>query len=334
MEPVKAGGAMVNMSDVGRAAGVSAVTVSRVLNQPELVRPETREKVLAAVDKLGYIPDAAARTLASGRTRIIALVLSDIRDSYFTTLARGAEDVAQKRGYTVFLGNTDEQVEKENQYLNTVVSYRVDGVLVSTSGDGLGLLERRNVPFVLIDRKAPGIEADLVTSDSYDGGRKIVAHLVERGYREIMFVGGTPNISTLDERVAGYRDAMRDAGLRPQVRLGRYDEASGHEIVEALVAEEQMPQAIVGANSAVARGVYARLRHHGINVPRDVGLASFGEPEVAPLDPFLTTIAQPAYEIGLRAMETLLSRLHGDRSPSREIYLPVSLVVRASTPGP
>lgn len=319
------------MIDVGRAAGVSAVTVSRVLNQPDLVRPETREKVLAAVEQLGYIPDAAARTLASGRTRIIALVVSDIRDAYYNTLARGAEDVAQERGYTLFVGNTDDHVEKEKQYLDTVISYRVDGVLVSGSGGGLGLLERRNVPFVLIDRKAPGIEADLVTSDSHDGGRQIVRHLVERGYREIMFVGGTPNLSTLDERVAGYRDAMREAGLRPDVRLGRDDEASGHEIVEALVAEEHMPQAIVAANYAVARGVFDRLRHHGVSVPRDVGLASFGEPEVAPIDPFLTTIAQPAYDIGRRAMEILLDRLDGDRSPPRELYLPVSLVVRAST---
>lgn len=326
---------MVNMTDVGRAAGVSAVTVSRVLNQPELVRPETRAKVMAAVDQLGYIPDAAARTLASGRpARIIALVLSDIRDSYFTTLARGAEDVAQKRGYTLFLGNTDEQREKEHRYLSTVVSYRVDGVLVSTSGDGLALLQRRNVPFVLIDRKAPGVEADLVTSDSYDGGRQIVRHLVERGYRDIAFVGGSPNVSTLDERLSGYRDAMRAAGLRPQVRLGRYDEASGHEIVEALIAEGHVPEALVAANSAVARGVFGTLRRHGIVVPGAVGLASFGEPEVEPLNPFLTVILQPAYEIGVRAMETLLARLAGDRNPPRELYLPVSLVVRDSTAGP
>lgn len=325
---------MANMRDVGRVAGVSAVTVSRVLNQPELVRPETRARVLEAVELLGYIPDAAARTLASGRTRIIALVLSDIRDSYFTTLARGAEDVAQKRGYTVFLGNTDEQAEKEHRYLNTVVSYRVDGVLVSTSGNGLGLLQGRDVPFVLIDRKAEGIEADLVTSDSYDGGRQIVRHLVERGYRDIAFIGGSPRISTLTERLAGYRDAMRDAGLKPHVRLGRYDEASGEETVEALVAEDHMPQALVAANAAVARGAFGALRRHGIEIPRDVGLASFGEPEIEPLHPFLTVVLQPAYEIGSRAMETLLARLAGDRSPPRELFLPVSLVVRDSTRGP
>lgn len=137
---------MINMSDVARAAGVSPVTVSRALNQPELVRPDTRARVLEAVEELGYIPDAAARTLANGRTQIIALVLSDIRDPYFTTLARGVEDVAQKRGYTLILGNTDEQIRKERQYLSTLISRRVDGVLISTSGDGLELLDRRQVP--------------------------------------------------------------------------------------------------------------------------------------------------------------------------------------------
>ena len=325
---------MVNMSDVARAAGVSPVTVSRALNQPELVRPETRARVLEVVERLGYIPDAAARTLASGRTRIIALVLSDIRDPYFTTLARGAEDVAQRRGYTLILGNTDEQAAKEHRYVNTLVSHRVDGVVVSTSGDGLQLLQKRMVPFVLIDRKSPGVVADLVTSDSYDGGRQIVEHMVERGYRKIAFVGGPPRISTLEERLAGYRDAMREAGLKPQIRLGRYDRASGEEIVESLLAEGALPEALIAANAAVARGIVASLRRNGVSLPGQIGVASFGDPETEPLDPFLTVVAQPAYEIGWRAMETLLARIAGDRSPPRELYLPVSLVVRDSTPGP
>lgn len=311
------------------------MTVSRALNQPEKVHPETRERVLEVVRAIGYIPDAAARTMASGRTHIIALVLADIRDPYFTTLARGVEDVARQHGYTLILCNTDEQIPKEHEYLSMVVSRKVDGVLLSTSGDTIELLDRRSVPYVLIDRKCEGVEADLVTSDSYDGGRQIVAHLVSRGYRAIGFVGGPPRISTLEERLGGYRDAMREAGLKPIVRLGRYDRASGEEIVEAMLAEGSMPEALIAANSAVALGVLSALRRNGIEVPGDVGLAAFGDVEAeVPIDPFLTVISQPAYEIGREAMKLMLSRMKGDRSPPRERVLPVKLIVRRSTPGP
>jgi LacI family transcriptional regulator len=325
---------MVTLTDVAKNARVSPVTVSRALNQPELVRPETRERVLVAVKELGYIPDAGARSLAAGRTQMIALILSDIRDPYFTTVARGVEDIAQEHGYTLVLCNTDEQGPKEHQYLSTMISRRVDGVLLSTSGDGLELLQERDVPFVLIDRKHPRVPADVVTSDSYDGGRQIVQHLLARGYRKIGFVGGPPRISTLEERLAGYRDAVRDAGLKPLVRLGRYDRTSGEEIVEALIAEENMPQALVAANSAVARGVITALRRNGLEVPNDVGLTSFGDVEADAIDPFLTVVSQPAYEIGRKGMELLLARFRGDPSPPVEIVLPVSLIVRRSTPGP
>jgi LacI family transcriptional regulator len=327
---------MSNIIDVARSAGVSPMTVSRTLNSPELVSPDTRARVMEAVRQLNYVPNAAARSLVQGKTRTLALILSDIRNPHFTTISRGVEDVAQEHGYTLMLANTDESPAKERAYLRVLMSQRVDGVLISPSGDGdLSLLQRRKIPFVLLDRTITGSSADLVTQDSHAGGRALMAHLLERGYRQITFVGGPAGVSSLEERLAGYQEAMREAGLEPQVRLGRYDQASGEEIVEAMVAEGAVPEAIVAANNFVALGVIVALRRHGLRVPEEVGLACFGDiPTAALMDPFLTVVALPAYAMGRLAMEVLLERIQGAVPPPRRRVLPVELVIRRSTPGP
>lgn len=325
---------MATLHDVAQIAGVSPMTVSRAINNPEIVSPRTRARVLEAIEQLGYVPNVTARALVQGRTEAVALLLSDIRNPYFATIARGVEDVAQRRGYTLILGNSDEQPGRERELLETMVSRQVDGVLVTTSGDNdMRMLSSRGIPLVLIDRKVPGIGADLVTNDSYGGGRMLVEHLVSRGYRSIGFVGGPPGISTLEDRLAGYRDAMRAAGLQPRVRLGRYDEASGHHIVSEMIDTGALPDAIVAANNFVALGAITALRQHGIRVPEDVAIACFGDLEAAAvIDPFLTVVSHPAFEIGQEAMRMLLDRIQGDRSPPRERVMPVELIVRRSTP--
>lgn len=309
------------------------MTVSRTLNNPSLVTPETRVRVLSAVRELGYIPNAVARSLTQGRTDIIALVVSDIQNPFFTTAARGAEDVAQLHGYTLMVGNTDERPEKEREYLEALVSRRVDGVILSTTGaDHVRLLQERGIPVVLIDRVIPGVEADSVILDAYDGGRRIAAHLLEQGYREIVFIGGMPGNSTVEARLAGCREALREAGLELPARLGRLNRSSGEELMASLCEEHRIPEAIVGANNLVAVGAIVEMRRRGIRVPEDVGLACFGEIEMASLvDPFLTVIREPAYEIGRLAMELLHERIRGSDAQPRLEVLPVELVVRRST---
>ena len=155
------------------------MTVSRTLNEPDLVTPATRARVLSAVRELGYIPNRVARSLTQGRTDVIALVVSDIQNPFFTTVSRGAEDVAQRHGYTLMVGNTDERPEKELEYLEALVSRRVDGVILSTTGaDHVRLLQKRGIPVVLVDRIIPGVEADSVILDAYDGGRQVAVHLL------------------------------------------------------------------------------------------------------------------------------------------------------------
>jgi LacI family transcriptional regulator len=324
---------LAKIRDVARLAGVSAMTVSRTLNDPNLVTPATRARVLSAVQALGYIPNGVARSLTQGRTDIIALVVADIQNPFFTNVARGAEDVAQRHRYTLMVGNTDERPEKEREYLEALVSRRVDGVILSTTGaDHVRLLQERRIPVVLVDRVIPGIEADSVVLDAYDGGRQIATHLLEQGYRKVVFIGGMPGNSTVEARLAGCRDALRDAGLELPVRLGRLDRASGEELLAGLYDEDSIPEAIVAANNLVAVGAMVEMRRRGLRVPEDVGLACFGEIELASLlDPFLTVIREPAYEVGRVAMELLHERIRGSTAQPRHEVLPVELVVRRST---
>ncbi len=321
------------MSDVARLAGVSTMTVSRVLNDSSAVSPTTRKRVLDAMRELDYVPNAIARSLARGRTDMIALIVSDILNPFFTTLARGVEDRAQRYGYTLVVGNSDEKAEKERRYLDVLLARRIDGVILSTVGEAhLEVLQQRGIPVVLVDRVIPGADVDSVVHDAYDGGRQIMEHLLERGYREVMFIGGHPRNSTIQDRLAGCRDTMRQAGLSLAVRLGRLDEVSGEEIVASVAAEGPMPEAFVAANNLVAVGAVVELRRQGVGVPQDIGLACFGDLDLASeLDPFLTAVREPAYEIGRTAMELLKRRLEGSTEPAHHRVLPVELIARRST---
>lgn len=329
----KGEGDLAKMRDVARRAGVSTMTVSRVLNDPTAVTPETRRRVLQAVQELGYVRNAVARSLARGRTDMIALIVSDIENPFFTTLSRGVEDRAQRYGYTLVVGNSDENAAKERKYLDVLYARRIDGVILSAVGDAhVELLQQHGIPVVLVDRLIPGAEVDTVIHDTYDGGRQIVAHLLEQGYRDIMFIGGHPRNSTMQQRLAGCRDALQVAGLSLSVRLGRLDVSSGQEIIASVLAEGALPQALIAANTPVAVGAMVELREHGQAVPQDVALACFGDLELgSQLDPFLTAVRQPAYDLGKVAMEMLHARLNGSTDRPRHEVLPVELIVRRST---
>jgi LacI family transcriptional regulator len=308
------------------------MTVSRALNQPDLVSPDTRELVIRAVEKLGYIPNGVARSLTQGRTHVVALVVSDIENQFFTTVARGVGEVSRKHGYTIMLGNTDERAEKEREYLEALVSRRVDGMLLSTAGaDHLRLLQARASPLVLVDRVIPGFEVDSVVLDAYDGGRQIAVHLLEQCFRDVTFIGGGTGNSTMEARLAGCRETMLAAGVTLSVRPGRLDRASGEELM-ARLCEERLPEGIVAANNLVAAGAAVELRRRGLRVPEDIGLTCFGDPQLAALfDPFLTVIKEPAHDIGRQAMELLHKRIQGSTAPPQHRSLPVQLIVRRST---
>lgn len=328
---------MATIREVARRAGVAPITVSRVINGSGYVGEETRLRVQEAIAELDYVPNVLARGLRSKRTQTLGLLVTDITNAFWTTVARGAEDAAMENGYSLFLCNTDESVSKQEQYLLALVAQRVAGVIIApASSDAADLrpLRRARLPHVVLDRRVPGLEADLVLGDSVAGARLLVEHLVSRGHRRIAHLGGPPGISTADERELGYRQALAAAAVPIEeglIRRGEYRQESGYSQMQALLNEASLPSAIFAANNTLAVGALAALRERGLRVPADVAVACFDDlPQASLIDPFLTVAAQPAYDFGTTAVRLLLERRENPRRPAQTVTLPVEIIVRRS----
>jgi LacI family transcriptional regulator len=331
------------LNDVARLAGVSTMTVSRVINNSGYISPEARARVNVAIAELGYMPNILARQLRSKRTKTIALVVTDITNPFFTTIARGVEDVAGARGYAVMFCNTYESEAEEIDYIRLLIQRRIDGVLLvpaTNSSGSLELLQKHGLPVVVLDRRARFEErVDEVRTDSEAGAYAIVNHLLELGHRRIAVLTGPEGVSTSADRVAGYRRARAEKGLASepeQVLFGEYNEASGFEMTRKILAGRPRPTAIFAANNFIAFGAIRALREVGMQTPEDMSIVVFDDlPPSWNLDPFLTVVAQPAYEIGRQAAELMLERLAG-KAPSepRTIVLPSEMITRRSTAPP
>lgn len=329
---------MPTITDVAKRAGVSPVTVSRVINNYRNVSPATREKVERAIQELGYVPSVAARSLRSKRTRTLALVLPDIANAFWTTVARGIEDAAQSRGYSVFLYNTDETPAKQQRYLDVIASQRVDGVIIApydSDARNLSSLRARNIPTVIIDRRIKGWEVDTVCGDSISGARALVQHLVRLGHSRIAIVSGPLNTSTAEDRVAGYCLALSEAGIPVSsdlIKRGEFRAASGEQLTNQLLDEALNPTAIFAANNAIAMGVIDALEKRGLRIPHDIALVCFDDfPNASRFFPFLTVAVQPAYDMGVNAAQLLLSRLDAEvKLQPRQVVLPTRLIIRYS----
>jgi LacI family transcriptional regulator len=339
---------MSTISDVAQRAGVSTMTVSRVINSSGYSSPETRARVEAAIDELGYVPNALARQLRSERTKTLALVLSDISNPFFTTIARGVEDVAVRHGFSVMYSNTDESEREEAQYLRMLIERRVDGVLLvpaGSSGTSFRLLQSHRMPVVVLDRRVARSNVDSVRCDSEAGAHALTRHLIELGHRRIAVLTGRRTISTSVDRVAGCRRALEEAGLVLDDALVRYGgftfgnlhQADGHRMARAVLASTtDWPTAIFAANNFIAFGAIRALHEAGIRVPDDMSVVAFDDlPAEWVSEPFLTVAAQPAYEIGRHGAATLLDRIAGDRvATGEDLVLPFEIIVRRSSGAP
>ena len=330
---------MATITDVAKQAGVSPVTVSRVINGVPTVSPVTRARVEEAIAALGYVPNVAARSLRSKRTRSLALIFPDVTNTFWTTVARGVEDVAQDHGYAVFLCNTDENLAKQQRYLELVVSQQVDGVIIApcdADAGKLAVLRDREIATAVIDRRIEGWDVDTVRGDSVAGAYALVQHLIALGHRQIAMISGPASTSTAEDRLAGYHAALADAGIAADPRLvlrGEFRIASGEQLTCQMLDAGVRPTAFFAANNAIALGVLDALEKRGLRIPQDVALVCFDDfPQAARLFPFLTVVVQPAYEMGVNAAELLLSRLDGDEpAEPRHIVLPTQLIVRRSS---
>ncbi len=318
------------------------MTVSRVINNSGYISPETRERVEKAILDLGYVPNALARSLRFKQTKTLALVLTDITNPFFTTIARGVEDAARQQGFSVIFCNTEESESKEAEYLNVVLQKQVDGLLLVPacySGDSVTFLQERKVPVVVLDRRVSGVTVDTLRGDSEEGAYQLTRHLLNLGHIRIAILSGPPSVSTATDRVAGYRRALAEAGLGSRAELvyhGEFSQASGYQMACQALAVTPRPTALFAANNFIASGAFRAVHEAGLRVPEDISIVSFDDlPTASDMGPFLTVVAQPAYEMGRRATELLLTRLAGaGPAEPQEIVLPTEIIVRESSAPP
>jgi LacI family transcriptional regulator, galactose operon repressor len=331
--------AKATIKDVARLSGVSPMTVSRVINESERVRPQTRRRVEEAISELGYVPSRLARGLSRQRTGTIAVIVPDVANPFFTLIVRAAEDVARRAGYRVILCDTRADLSVERDVVGELLAHRVEGIVVAPVSDRsqahLRRLARFGVPFVLIDRTVAGVEADAVVGDSAGGARQLVEHLISLGHRRIGLVVESDEVSTARDRRRGYEAALAAVGipLDPELVVdSTVDPAGGSEGMRRLLQLEDRPTAVFTVNNLVALGAIEAVRTAGLEVPDDVALVCFDDIEYASrLYPFLTALEQPAETFGTLGTQLLLDRIDG-RGPERRraVVLPGRLTVRRS----
>lgn len=332
--------ATVSIRDVAERAGVSVGTVSNVLNSPARVSPRSVERVHAAIEELGYVRNDAARQLRAGRSTTIGLVVLDVRNPFFTDVARGVEDEAAMHSLSVILGNSDESVEREAAYLDLFEEQRVHGVLISPYGDvgpRLARLRSRGTPAVLVDRMSPDGGFSSVSVDDVAGGRLAARHLLDIGRRRIAFVGGPLDIRQVADRLVGARaavEAQPDARLEV-VELSALSVLEGRRAGEALLARPaaERPDAVFAANDLVATGLLQALVMQGsVRVPDDIALIGFDDIDFASAAVVpLSSIRQPSQLIGRTAVQLLIEEARDPGLAPRQVVFQPELVVRAST---
>ena len=328
---------MTTMAEVAREAKVSITTVSHVLNGTRHVNAETVKRVHAAIERTGYRPSSVARALAGARTHSLGLAISGISNPYFADVIAAIEAEAAQRGYTLLLGDTHDEPQKELQMVQELVLRRVDGLVLAPSPDAedhaLAYLARQKVPVVLVDRFVP-VDVDQIGPENEGPTGQLVEHLVERGHRRIGLVAGLEGLSTTTERIAGYRAALQRSRLPVDETLIASG-ASQHEPARAathrLLDAPDPPTALVAANNAMTIGVMHALRERRLRVPEDIALVAFDDFEWSDLfHPYLTAIAQPTREIGAQAVQMLVARLDEPERPTRRVRLAPTFVHRES----
>lgn len=327
----------VSLRDVAEKAGVSAGTVSNVLNRPYLVAPETLKRVRKTINDLNFVPNGFARQLRSGHSRTLGLIVPDVANPFFTEVARGVEDAASKHDYAVFLCNSDESTAKEERYISVLIEQKVRGVLITPADDRpdrLDVLRDRHIAVVLLDRETKNPNECSVSVDDVRGGEIAIQHLVELGHQRIAWITGSESIPQCADRGIGVANAAKLAGVDvTTVRAQLMNTLQGEEAARKVLALDDMPTAIFCANDLLAFGVLRELIDQGIKVPEQISVLGYDDISFAPSAAVpLSSISQPAYQLGFKAAELLLSECEElEIHAHQQILFQPQLVTRAST---
>lgn len=331
------------IKDVAKLANVSVTTVSKVMNNKGEISEATKKRVLGVIDELNYKPNALARGMITKKTRTIGLILPDICNPFYPDVARGVEDGASKFNYNIFLCNTDNSTKKEKNYINILIEKRVDGIIFTSSlspkQDNIINLKKSGIPVVYMDRRVEyPDEINGVYINNFVGGYLATKHLIDLGHTKIGCITG--NLKTLDsiERFEGYKKALKDSDISLNNELiaeGNYDIESGYECVDKLLSSNAVGKditSIFACNDLMAYGAYKLFKQKGIRIPDDISIIGFDDIVLGQmLEPNLSTIRQPMYDMGSIASNMLIKMIEGKKLKENVVILQPELIVRSST---
>ncbi|SDZ20689.1 LacI family DNA-binding transcriptional regulator [Tindallia californiensis] len=331
---------MANIKEVAKKAGVSVATISRVLNHPETVAPARKAHVEKIMKEMNYKPNAFARGLNLNRSRTIGLLIPGLTNPLYPEIAEGVEKVAREKGYSVFLCNTEGSLEKETEHVSLLMEKRVDGlILVASELSDKKLLKMKQdkIQMVHLGRNRSGLGIPTVYTDYKMGGYIATKHLLDIGYRRIAMIQGKKDHPVDDEKIEGYKNALKEYGVTPNLDLiliGGEDITGGSIATNKLLSKEEMPQAIFAGNDLMAIGAMEALKRKGISIPHKVAVMGFDDIKpTAYVEPKLTTVSQPVHKMGLMAARLLFENLQDGRKTEEaqpEIYLQPKLKIRRS----
>ncbi len=332
---------MPTLKEVAKYAKVSITTVSRVMNEADKVNPETRERVQRVMRELDYQPNRVAQRLrtSKGQSKLLGLIIPDIQNQFYSSIVRGVEDVAYGKDYAVILCNSDENPTKERFYLDVLQSESVDGVILPPihqySKVVEGLIES-GVPVVCVDRKLVREAVDTVVVNNEKGGYLAVKHILDFGHKRIAILTSSSQFSSFDERLTGYKNALKDHNIALDDELIKEGDPrsteSAYLFTKELLRLSNPPTAIFATNNLMTLGVLEAVHEEQLNVPDDISIVGFDDmPWARAISPPLTVIKQPGYEMGRRATELLFQRFEDPKREPVQIIMEPTLIIRKST---
>lgn len=340
----------VTVADVAKAAKVSKATAARVLGGYGVVSDKIRDQVVAAAAALEYRPNELARSMSTGRSGIIGVVVGDIENAFFSLAVRGISDMARLAGFTVIIANSGEQLDAEISAVDLLIGKRVDGLIVTPARcdriDHLRQVRRAGVPLVLFDRNIPELEVDAVTGDDREAAIAATRCMVEQGHRRLAYVSameaeggkladiGRISNSAVRERVEGFVQVLTEAGLPNPVhyvRLGATDQPQTDDVVKRLLSDSAPPTALLASDSLVGLRVFKSLQSLGLSIPKDISMISFLDADWTSVTvPPITIVDQRVYEMGKLAGERLIARIEQIPLTAERLQINTTLVMRGS----
>jgi len=325
------------LKEVAKLVGVSTTTVSYVINKRRFVSKETRTKILKAINKLGYRPNIVARSLRSGKTGTVGIMVCDLRNPFFAEILQGIETYMSREGYNIIVMNTDYDFNKEKESTEIFYAKQTEGAIIipgGNSNENIKFLIERNIPVVLLDKRVKNLNVDIVLVNNIGGSRQLIEHLISLGHKRIGIITGPLSFTTGEERLEGYLKVLRKHSIpedKDLIRIGDFKKQSGYLLTLELLSLTLPPTAIFACNNTMGLGAMEAIKKRKIHIPEEIGLVIFDDlPWFKYSDPPLTVIAQPSVRIGETAGKLLVNQIRKKRKKPKEVTLDVQFKIRES----